>query len=287
MFRILLNFFLSFTLVFNDYSLFKIIAYQPNTNSRYLYQRSGGPQCPNYVGLNEPENVLFLDADDNQWIVSNNFTMEHYEDDPCCDVIRGDSSRKLENTLDLKMCNTTTRGFEVVGTVSLKQDGDNCDIKFEEMLRESNPDEYVFMSKMSKHTGAPHGYQTFCEFAYSSKAKIKQTDHASQLTVYHKNCDEENKVDMDEICSMEKKDTKSETMIFGLIGFSFAVLLSLLICIACMKRRGIMCFKTENQKINVDQNPMYGNTTNEDYFAERYDTNVVDTNQYYEEEYEA
>ena len=54
-----------------------------------------------------------------------------------------------------------------------------------------------------------------------------------------------------------------------------------------MKRKRMMCFKTENQEIIVDQNPMYGNMSNEEYFAEGYDTNAVDTNQYYEEEYEA
>ena len=37
----------------------------------------------------------------------------------------------------------------------------------------------------------------------------------------------------------------------------------------------------------VHQNELYGNLSNQDYFAERYDTNIVDRNQYYEEEYEA
>ena len=67
MFKLLLLFVVGFNLVFNDYPPFKLMLYQPYVPSihktRFLYQRSGGPQCPNYVGLNEPENVLFLDAD--------------------------------------------------------------------------------------------------------------------------------------------------------------------------------------------------------------------------------
>ena len=49
----------------------------------------------------------------------------------------------------------------------------------------------------------------------------------------------------------------------------------------------MMCFKIENQESIVHQNELYGNMSNEDYFAERYYTNIVDTNQYYEDEYEA
>ena len=259
MFRLLLHIIHSFTLVFSDYSLFKTIVYQPytsQTKTRLLYKRSGGPQCSNYAGINEPGNVLFLDAD-KQWIISNNFTTEHNEDDPCCDVIKGDSTRPIAFSYprDLKMCGNT-QGFEVVGTISLTQDGDNCNNKFQEMLRESKHDEYVFMSKMTRNTGVPNG-------------------------------DEEDKVDMGDVCSEEKKDTEEQTMIFGFIGFSAAVLLCLLICIICMKIRGVMCFKTGSQESTIHQNELYGNTSNEDYFAERYDTMTVDTNQYYEEEYEA
>ena len=94
-------------------------------------------------------------------------------------------------------------------------------------------------------------------------------------------------MDISEVCSEEKNITENQPMIFGFIGFSAAVLLCLLIWIICMKIRGVMCFKTGSQESTIHQNELYGNTSNEDYFAERYDTNIVDTNQYYEEEYEA
>ena len=67
------------------------------------------------------------------------------------------------------------------------------------------------------------------------------------------------------------------------------VSLSIFITLFCLKRRRMLCFNKspKNQEIIVHQNELYGNLSNDEYFAERYDTNIVDTNQYYEEEYEA
>lgn len=94
-------------------------------------------------------------------------------------------------------------------------------------------------------------------------------------------CSEENK--------KEKNDTEeneNQTLFFGLIGLSAEVLIGIA-TLLCLKRKGMMCFKIENQESIVHQNELYGNMSNEDYFAERYYTNIVDTNQYYEEEYGA
>ena len=79
-------------------------------------------------------------------------------------------------------------------------------------------------------------------------------------------------------------------MIFGLIGSSAVVLavLATFLTIFCLKRRGIICsHKNTMEESIVHQNELYGNLSNEEYFAERYDTNIVDRNLYYEEEYEA
>ena len=53
-------------------------------------------------------------------------------------------------------------------------------------------------------------------------------------------------------------------------------------------KKGVICDKKEEDAV-VHQNELYGNLSNEDYFEERYDTNVVDTNENYQqfEEYEA
>ena len=67
------------------------------------------------------------------------------------------------------------------------------------------------------------------------------------------------------------------------------IYLATFVTLLCLKRIGMICFNSnqKKQEIIVHQNELYGNLSNDDYFAERYDTNIVDTNQYYEEEYEA
>ena len=64
--------------------------------------------------------------------------------------------------------------------------------------------------------------------------------------------------------------------------------LATFITVYCLKRKGIICIsKKQKDEVIVHQNELYGNLSNQDYFEERYDTNILDRNQYYEEEYEA
>ena len=67
-------------------------------------------------------------------------------------------------------------------------------------------------------------------------------------------------------------------------------LLFLIVFVLCfLKRKGFICGKRKDvrEESIVHQNELYGNVTNQDYFDERYDTNIVDKNQYYDQEYEA
>ena len=282
MFKSLIYNILSFNLVLSDFSLFKIIVYDTFFDTRYLYRRSGGPSCSNYDGLNEPGHVLFQDGHGN-WKLSNQFTIEHNENDPFCDIISNKYSIPTFKFKDIVLCNIT-EGFEVVGSTFMTTlAAKDCINKFQEMLRESKPDEYVFMS--TKKVWVSGWPKTNCKFAYSGEARIRQSGLA-KLSVYHKNCIED--------IMNEENDTKAganenNTMIFLLIGLSAVVLLCVptFITLFCLKRREKLCFKKENQEIIVNQNELYGNLSNQDYFSERYDTDIVDRNQYYEEEYEA
>ena len=50
-------------------------------------------------------------------------------------------------------------------------------------------------------------------------------------------------------------------------------------------KRGFKCSeKPKNQNVITHKNDLYGNLTNEEYFDQRYDTNIIDTNQYYDGE---
>ena len=125
---------------------------------------------------------------------------------------------------------------------------------------------------------------SICRFAYSATVKLKRLDSAT-LLVYHKDCDEEQELSSSEASSEEK-----QAIILGVVSsIGVLILIATSLTLFCLKRRGIIC-SNKNQKkeeIIVHQNELYGNLSNQDYFAERYDTNIVDRNQYYEEEYEA
>ena len=70
---------------------------------------------------------------------------------------------------------------------------------------------------------------------------------------------------------------------------SVLLIFVLIIVTICLKKKGIICAKEErNENTIVHQNDLYGNLSNQDYFDERYDTNVVDMNETYQQyrEYE-
>ena len=56
------------------------------------------------------------------------------------------------------------------------------------------------------------------------------------------------------------------------------------ILIILVKKRLICSEKKSIENVIVHKNDLYGNLTNEEYFDQRYDTKVTDTNQYYDGE---
>ena len=261
--------------IFSAYPPFKIIASGDQT---FLYRRSGAVNCSNYVGLSEPD-LWFLFLDDHRiWRNSNNFTIFQNENDSNCDIIKANMEYSFYGPFDLDLC-TITEGYEVdgnyVGTEVLIMENDNCKKRLEEIIRESKPDEHVFMSTKQLQDGSK---QTICIFSNSSYTVLNRSFNAN-LTLYHEDC-----------LDARGGSNRNQTLILALIISSTVVSVGLATFIAlfCLKRRGISCFKTnqKKQEIIVHQNELYGNLSIQDYFTERYDTNIVDRNQYYEEEYE-
>ena len=64
---------------------------------------------------------------------------------------------------------------------------------------------------------------------------------------------------------------------------SLCILLSVIILVNLWKK-GLLCKNSNNENVNTHKNDLYGNLTNQEYFDQRYDTNITDTNQYYEGE---
>ena len=55
--------------------------------------------------------------------------------------------------------------------------------------------------------------------------------------------------------------------------------------LSILVKKGFICRETSpKQNVIVHQNDLYGNLTNQDYFDQRYDTKITDTNQYYDGE---
>ena len=91
-------------------------------------------------------------------------------------------------------------------------------------------------------------------------------------------------------CPIKETDSSDENLyiVLGATIPSVLVIFFLIFATVCLVKKGVICDKKEEDAV-IHQNVLYGNLSNEDYFEERYDTNVVDTNENYlqYEEYEA
>ena len=87
----------------------------------------------------------------------------------------------------------------------------------------------------------------------------------------------------------EIQSNESSTNIIIFISIAVTILVCLIFFLLfCMKKKGVIRKKDDAKKETiVHQNELYGNVSNEDYFNERYATNIVDKNQYYDDEYQA
>ena len=99
------------------------------------------------------------------------------------------------------------------------------------------------------------------------------------------NDDRERKPPVEDISFEKANDLK--LIISVSIGIIF-VILAVIAAVCVLKRKKICCFQ-EGKKNEVDgvmivhQNDLYGNLSNQEEWQERYDTNIIDTNTYYED----
>ena len=94
------------------------------------------------------------------------------------------------------------------------------------------------------------------------------------LYFYHESCTKSNKSD----------DNQTRTLVLCTTIPSICLLLFSVVMVI-LWRKGFICNdKTSNQNVITHKNDLYGNLTNQDYFDQRYDTNITDRNQYYEGE---
>ena len=92
----------------------------------------------------------------------------------------------------------------------------------------------------------------------------------------------EENTDVDELATTENVPL--------IIGVSLAIIFAIvvIITVVCVLRmKKICCFQDIKSKVDGDvkvhQNDLYGNLSNQEEWQERYDTNIIDTNTYYED----
>ena len=144
---------------------------------------------------------------------------------------------------------------------------------------------------MEKTTGSKQ--QSGCKYSIASKVQKLQYNGNSRLSLFHRSCVSNTNGNVNESISScpiketEKSDGKMNIVLGATIP-SVLVICFLIFATVCLVKKGVICDKKEEDAV-VHQNELYGNLSNEDYFEERYDTNVVDTNENYQqyEEYEA
>ena len=288
MFKLLLYNSFCLNLVICDFPLFKVSTHISknyyNTQRQEtcrLFRRSGSSNCSNYEDQNNPEVTLFIDDYYEKWRISDNFGAIYNENDPSCQKRIAIHYYENDYLDSLELCNTIS-GYELDGATQMTVAGDNCQERVEKLVENSTEHKYVFYST----TG---WLPNKCQFANFGDVKLMKSN-SGNLSVYHKKYTEEEILNTSEEKNNTAAAIESQTLIFGLIGLSTFVLvgLTIFITVFCIKRRGMICNnKRQKDEVIVHQNELYGNLSNQDYFEERYDTNILDRNQYYEEEYEA
>ena len=167
--------------------------------------------------------------------------------------------------------------------------GRNCNKHLSEMLKE---DENVFLSISQIFVTE---WETLCSFAFEKDAKIIRDERSTSfLTLHAKDCIKDEKISVSDVCEkgMEDEEIQSNESSTNIIIF-ISIAVTILVCLIffllfCMKKKGVIRKKDDAKKETiVHQNELYGNVSNEDYFNERYATNIVDKNQYYDDEYQA
>ena len=106
-----------------------------------------------------------------------------------------------------------------------------------------------------------------------------------KLFIYHENCPSQSSAI--NFTTEEEDENQDITVILSTTIPSVAILGFLIAILIILGKKWYISRKTKaNQKVIVHQNDLYGNLTNQEYFDQRYDTKVTDTNQYYDGEEE-
>ena len=181
---------------------------------------------------------------------------------------------------------------------ALLYDEDNCREHLESVMKENNEtygDEYIFITEKAKYGQKPKCKYDFASTAKKLKKETISRFYSLKLYLYHQNCVSNNVPNMS--CSgqystninetiIQNTKVRNETIIFlGSTISSFILLVVFIIVIGCLVKKGIICSKKKNsvnENVIVHQNDLYGNLSNQDYFDERYDTNIVEMNENYQ-----
>ena len=258
-----------------------------------MFRRSGDRCCNKYFNENNPEVALFLR--EKQWIINTNITKL---DSSSCPNLRYYTKDTIE-TKDFEAKNvefcTPLKGYVVYDDVSIIMDktGKNCQDHLEEMLKDAKEDENVFMS--TTHLFVSVDWETECSFALVKDANIRREESkSSSLTLHTRDCNKMIQHNITEVCTNDEvndeeiQSDERSVDIFVTIAIAVTILVGIIFFVLfCLKRKEVICKKDDSRaEAIVHQNDLYGNVTNEDYFNERYVTNIVHTNQYYDDEYQ-
>ena len=226
-----------------------------------------------------------------EWKIGNKYTI--YNGNPACpQVVFENPTWEIVRYEDLSPCDGPL-GYSIVNENILHEnavifdEGDHCEDNWENILRAcSNTigDDYVFMETNKGSTK-----QSGCQYSLASKVQKLQLNGNSRLFLFNKSCLSDTNVDESiSSCPITEKSDGKLFIVLGATIPSFLVICFMIFATICLVKKGVICDKKEEDAI-VHQNELYGNLSNEDYFEERYDTNVVDTNENYQqyEEYEA
>ena len=298
MFILSISISLVLVLVDCDYAPFKIVGKLDDHEKEVsLFKRLGDRCCHKYLNESNPDIALFLR--ENHWIINTNVTKL---DSSACPQFHYFTKNTLVDKIDFEAENfefcTTLKDFviddENSKILNKNGDGKNCENHLKEMLTDNEEVEYVFMSTTQVFVSE---WETLCSFSYAKDAEIMRTEEfkASSLTLHTRDCNQLIQLKLtgictnDEVIDEEMQSDESSTE----VSITIAIVVTVVTCLVFfllffMKKKGAICTKDDaKNETMVHQNELYGNVSNEDYFNERYITNIVDANQYYDDEYQA
>ena len=273
-----------------------------------------------YQSRKDENTYLFPDPENsNQWLIRNKIVENFREEDGCKLVDYGEELRTLNyingilsqksrdylEILRLDLCkkypfSKTLSEFDFEAKAAdenellslfgengeLNQDNENKDVFFLQYSINNNyyevysSEDIVFLTHKSEDETNFIVFKTDC---ISSGSPFSfHDDEIEDIS--------EDNADVDSLTPL--KDGSQPVNLYLLIGASLAIIFLTLVVVSvgcCMKKK-IWCFQKANDsklngEVKVHQNDLYGNLSNLEEWQERYDTNITDTNTYYEDYY--